>query len=91
MLRISSGVALPKIGTEIKETVFPLIRDGFKLWFPAHMITYGVIPIENRLLWVDMVEILWVVILSSTAAASKKKADSADVASGISSSSPSDA
>ena len=35
----------------------------------AHIITYGVIPVQHRLLWVDMVEVLWVVILSLTGAA----------------------
>lgn len=76
MLGITSGRELPTIGKEIKESVFPLIRDGLKLWVPAHAITYGVISIENRLLWVDMVEILWVVILSSTAAASQQRRES---------------
>jgi len=77
---LTSGRALPTIQGEIKETVFPLIRDGLKLWCPAHMITYGVVPIENRLLWVDLVEILWVVILSTTASASKQARESNGVA-----------
>lgn len=33
------------------------------------------IPLQNRLLWVDAVEVLWVIILSSTAAASQKAMD----------------
>lgn len=33
----------------------------------AHCITYGLIPVENRLLWVDFVEILWVTILATQA------------------------
>ena len=31
--------------------------------------TYGLIPVENRLLWVDAVEIIWVTILATQAAA----------------------
>jgi len=56
------------IWKEIKETTVPLIVSGLKLWPLAHSITYGVIPVENRLLWVDLVEIIWVTILASAAA-----------------------
>merc|ERR1712146_362669 len=52
----------------IRETSVPLLVSVLKLWPLAHVITYGVIPIENRLLWVDLVEILWVTILSQQAA-----------------------
>ncbi|KAA8539373.1 hypothetical protein F0562_026065 [Nyssa sinensis] len=38
---------------------------GWKLWPFAHLITYGVIPVEQRLLWVDCVELVWVTILST--------------------------
>jgi len=50
---------------EMKRTTIPLIVSGLKLWPLAHCITYGLVPIENRLLWVDLVEILWVVILAT--------------------------
>ncbi|CAM9610947.1 unnamed protein product [Chrysoparadoxa australica] len=62
-----------KITEAVKSTGLPLILSGLKLWGPAHVVTYGLIPVENRLLWVDMVEILWVVILS------KAGADQADM------------
>ena len=40
------------------------MQAGWKLWPFAHLITYGLVPVEQRLLWVDCVEILWVTILS---------------------------
>lgn len=40
------------------------LQAGWKLWPFAHLITYGLVPVEQRLLWVDCVEILWVTILS---------------------------
>ena len=40
------------------------LQAGWKLWPFAHLITYGLIPVEQRLLWVDSVEIVWVTILS---------------------------
>jgi protein Mpv17 len=51
----------------MKRTTIPLIISGLKLWPFVHCITYGVIPLENRLLWVDAVEIVWVTILASQA------------------------
>jgi hypothetical protein len=40
------------------------LQAGWKLWPFAHLITYGLVPVEQRLLWVDCVEIVWVTILS---------------------------
>lgn len=50
---------------ELKSTFFPMITAGWKLWPFAHIITYGVIPLDQRLLWVDCVELIWVTILST--------------------------
>ncbi|KAL3681367.1 hypothetical protein R1sor_024323 [Riccia sorocarpa] len=61
LLRFESPVSIFK---ELKETFFPLLTAGWKLWPFAHIITYGFVPVEQRLLWVDMVEILWVTILA---------------------------
>lgn len=55
---------------DVRRTTVPLIVSGLKLWPLAHCVTYGLVPVENRLLWVDVVEILWVTILASQAAAS---------------------
>ncbi|CAN1844234.1 Peroxisomal membrane protein 2 [Linum perenne] len=53
------------IFSELKATFRPMITAGWKLWPFAHLITYGVIPLEQRLLWVDCVELIWVTILST--------------------------
>lgn len=57
-----------KILGEMKRTTIPLIVSGLKLWPLAHCVTYGLVPVENRLLWVDLVEIIWVTILATAAA-----------------------
>ena len=62
---------------EMKRTTIPLLVTGLKLWPLAHCVTYGLIPVENRLLWVDLVEIIWVTILSTTAAAGDNNIDDA--------------
>jgi len=56
------------IWSDMKRTTIPLMLSGLKLWPLAHCVTYGLIPVENRLLWVDFVEIFWVTILASQAA-----------------------
>ncbi|XP_058073246.1 uncharacterized protein LOC131221965 [Magnolia sinica] len=53
------------IFSELKATFWPLLTAGWKLWPFAHLITYGVVPVEQRLLWVDCVELIWVTILST--------------------------
>ncbi|CAA2998905.1 SYM1-like [Olea europaea subsp. europaea] len=50
---------------ELKATFWPMLTAGWKLWPFAHLITYGLIPVEQRLLWVDCVELIWVTILST--------------------------
>lgn len=60
--------SLNTIYRDIQQSTIPMILSGLKLWPAAHLITYGLIPVENRLLWVDMVEIIWVIYLSKQAA-----------------------
>ncbi|KAL7550328.1 hypothetical protein ACHAWF_013570 [Thalassiosira exigua] len=57
-----------QIWSDIKRTTIPLVISGLKLWPLAHCVTYGLVPVENRLLWVDLVEIVWVTILATQAA-----------------------
>ena len=59
---------LEKMVGDVKSSTIPLVLDGLKLWPLAHCVTYGLIPVENRLLWVDLVEIAWVTILANKAA-----------------------
>lgn len=66
--------SLESIVEDMKEKTVPLIVEGLKLWPLVHCVTYGLIPVENRLLWVDLVEILWVTILASKAAEQSKPA-----------------
>ncbi|XP_022734351.1 uncharacterized protein LOC111287921 [Durio zibethinus] len=61
-LRLESPVS---IFNELKATFWPMLTAGWKLWPFAHLITYGVIPVEQRLFWVDCVELIWVTILST--------------------------
>ncbi|XP_039014784.1 peroxisomal membrane protein 2-like [Hibiscus syriacus] len=72
---------------ELKATFWPMLTAGWKLWPFAHLITYGVIPVEQRLLWVDCVELIWVTILS-TYCNEKSEAHTTENADSSSSSNP---
>ncbi|KAL2926385.1 Peroxisomal membrane protein 2 [Bienertia sinuspersici] len=62
LMRLESPATIFK---ELKATFWPLLTAGWKLWPFAHIVTYGLIPVEQRLLWVDCVELIWVTILST--------------------------
>jgi protein Mpv17 len=67
LLGLMKRDTLESIWSDVKRTTIPLIISGLKLWPLAHCITYGLVPVENRLLWVDLVEIIWVTILATQA------------------------
>ena len=67
-----------QVWADIKRTTIPLVLSGLKLWPLAHCITYGLIPVENRLLWVDLVEIAWVTILATQAAGSRENNEASE-------------
>lgn len=68
LLGLMKGESFSQIWGDVKRTTIPLVVSGLKLWPLAHCVTYGLMPVENRLLWVDLVEIIWVTILASSAA-----------------------
>ncbi|CAO2836056.1 unnamed protein product [Amaranthus hypochondriacus] len=74
---------------ELRTTFWPMLTAGWKLWPFAHLVTYGVIPVEQRLLWVDCVELVWVTILS-TLSNEKSEARLSDSAAEITSSNSSE-
>lgn len=45
--------------SSVKNSWWDLLKAGWRLWPIVHIFTYGVIPIQHRLLFVDVVEILW--------------------------------
>lgn len=67
-----------RIFADMKRSTIPLMISGLKLWPFVHCITYGLIPVENRLLWVDLVEIVWVTILANQANSEVKAGDDTD-------------
>lgn len=52
---------------DVKTRLWPIVFRGWKFWPLAHIITYGVIPPRHRVLWVNMLDLLWSSILASLA------------------------
>lgn len=60
--------------SKARAAAWPCLSAGWKFWPFAHALTYSVVPLHLRVLWVDVLEVAWVAILSSTVARSKAKA-----------------
>lgn len=58
------GERLEDVLHQAKVTAWPLLKTSWKLWPAAHIVTYGFVPVQHRLLWVDFIEMVWCVILS---------------------------
>lgn len=52
------------IAQTVRNTWWDLLKAGWRLWPFVHIVTYGLLPQQHRLLFVDAVELVWVTILS---------------------------
>mmetsp|Transcript_10089 Transcript_10089/g.13750 ORF Transcript_10089/g.13750 Transcript_10089/m.13750 type:complete len:268 (-) Transcript_10089:422-1225(-) len=60
------GIPATKVKEEIEETWFQVLCAGWKFWPFVHCITFSpLIPVDYKILFVDAVEIIWVVVLST--------------------------
>ena len=50
---------------EFNSSIKNVYTKGLKLWIPADSVTYGLVPLEWRLIWVDSIEILWSIIVAN--------------------------
>lgn len=48
----------------IRRSLMPSLYASWKFWPFVHLVTFSVMPMHLRVLWVDVVEIVWVSILS---------------------------
>lgn len=51
--------------SSVQQSWWDLLKAGWRLWPMVHLCTYGIIPVQHRLLFVDAVELAWVCILST--------------------------
>jgi len=59
---------LREIGRRVRSSWWPSLKASWRFWPIAHAFTYSVVPLHLRVLWVDVLEIVWVAILSSCVA-----------------------
>lgn len=69
------------IVSTVRSTWWDLLKAGWRLWPLVHIFTYGVIPVQHRLLFVDAVELVWVSILSLYGQQQRQETDATEGAS----------
>lgn len=67
-------------GAEIKEKLVPTVLSSYKLWPAAHLINFALIPSHMRVLYINIVSILWAGMLSTISNQRGPKGDVKDVA-----------
>lgn len=65
------------IANTVKSSWWDLLKAGWRMWPLVHLFTYGVIPVQHRLLFVDAVELVWVSILSMYGQQQRQKMEAA--------------
>ena len=65
-LFMSKTQRFKKAWKNVRTTAFPLFKSGLKLWMPANAITYGLVPLQLRVLWCDFIEFIWCIIMSKS-------------------------
>ncbi|KAJ8602523.1 hypothetical protein CTAYLR_001300 [Chrysophaeum taylorii] len=62
-----------EIVNNVKETLVPSLFSSWRFWPLVHLVSYSpLVPVELKLLWIDVCEIFWVAILSFIANDEKK-------------------
>ncbi len=69
---------LGKAWAKARAAAWPCLVAGWRFWPAAHALTYSIIPMHLRVLWVDALEVAWVAILSTCVARSGTDAEAAD-------------
>ncbi len=64
-MRLESPAA---VGRSVAGSGWDVLRAGWRLWPLVHLLTYTVVPLSGRLLWVDAVDLGWVSVLAAYAA-----------------------
>merc|ERR1711998_153242 len=57
-----------EVWQDIKSTSWPALRTSWRFWPFVHSISFShAVPLDLKLLWVDVMEIVWVTLLSKVA------------------------
>jgi len=70
-----------QVWSEVKATSWPALRSAWRFWPFVHTISFShAVPMDLKLLWVDVMEVVWVTILSKVANEDRQRAEQAAAA-----------
>jgi protein Mpv17 len=75
LMGLMQGERFEVVWDTVEKSPIPLIQSGHKS--AAHFLTFALIPAEGQRFWIDLVELLWVAVLSTRAARLDVSRDSA--------------
>lgn len=61
---------------EVKARLWGILTAAWRFWPLVHCVTYGLIPAQHRILWVNCVDLVWSSILSGMASGGEEDAES---------------
>mmetsp|Transcript_42703 Transcript_42703/g.103703 ORF Transcript_42703/g.103703 Transcript_42703/m.103703 type:complete len:137 (-) Transcript_42703:75-485(-) len=64
IVELLQGRSLGDVVKKVRLSWWPSLKASWRFWPAAHAITFTFIPMHLRVLWVDILEIMWVTILS---------------------------
>lgn len=62
---VLQGDSLETAAQNVKDKIKNILFTAWKFWPLVHCITYSVIPAQHRILWVNMVDLVWNAILAT--------------------------
>lgn len=62
---VLQGDSIGTAAQNVKDKIKGIIFTAWKFWPLVHCITYSVIPAQHRILWVNMVDLVWNAILAT--------------------------
>ena len=62
---ILNGEDIQKANETVRSRIKPVMFTAWKFWPFVHCITYGFIPAQHRILWVNSVDLVWNAILAA--------------------------
>lgn len=66
---------------DVRATTWPALRSAWRFWPFVHTVSFShAVPLDLKLLWVDVMEVVWVTILSKVANEDKNRRLSDDAA-----------
>ena len=67
LVGLASGSSLDECKGDVQAKLWPTLTTGWKFWPAVHLITYNLIPPRHRVLWINLVDLVWVTFLSTVA------------------------